>query len=160
MDGILYDIMKIYLAQMDSAIKISEIICKHSDREELSGDDIICGLIFRLMRPMNDNEIEKSLNKASSILNDEYNSEDEEEDMTINYEIPKISRKIRRPVWRIDHGDEDNVVPIIHSKLMYEAMKKQKIDVVFNIHKGVNHNSWENVFDDPKFIPWLFRQTK
>ena len=43
---------------------------------------------------------------------------------------------------------------------MYEAMKKQKIDVVFNIHKGVNHNSWENVFDDPKFIPWLFRQTK
>ncbi|MEE3034970.1 MAG: prolyl oligopeptidase family serine peptidase [Bacteroidota bacterium] len=73
---------------------------------------------------------------------------------------PKISKKIRQPAWRIDHGDKDNVVPIIHSKLMYEAMKKEKIDVIFKIHKGVNHNSWDNLFSDPDFIPWLFTQSK
>lgn len=73
---------------------------------------------------------------------------------------PEISKKIRQPAWRIDHGDKDNVVPIIHSKLMYEAMKKEKIDVIFKIHKGVNHNSWDNLFSDPDFIPWLFTQSK
>jgi len=97
MDQTLYDIVKVYLAQMDSAIKISETICKHSEREELSGDDIICGLIYRLMRPMSQDEIQLSLNKANTILNDNYDSEDEEEEENImkNYEIPKISRKIK-----------------------------------------------------------------
>ena len=64
MEEAVYDIIKVYLAQMDSAIKISEIICKHSDHEELMGDDIICGLVYRLMRPMSDNEIQDSLSKA------------------------------------------------------------------------------------------------
>ena len=73
---------------------------------------------------------------------------------------PKISNRIRRPAWRIDHGDRDNVVPIMHSKLMYESMKKEKIDVIFKIHEGVYHNSWNNVFSDPEFIPWLFAQSK
>ena len=73
---------------------------------------------------------------------------------------PKISNRIRRPAWRIDHGDRDNVVPIMHSKLMYESMKKEKIDVIFKIHEGVYHNSWNNVYSDPEFIPWLFAQSK
>ena len=73
---------------------------------------------------------------------------------------PKISNRIRRPAWRIDHGDRDNVVPIMHSRLMYESMKKEKIDVIFKIHEGVYHNSWNNVFSDPEFIPWLFAQSK
>ena len=51
---------------------------------------------------------------------------------------PKISKRIRHTSWRIDHGDRDNVVPIIHSELMYKAMKEEKIDVIFKIHKGVN----------------------
>ena len=31
--------MKAYLAQIDSSLKISDIICQHSNREELTGDD-------------------------------------------------------------------------------------------------------------------------
>ena len=73
---------------------------------------------------------------------------------------PKISKKIRHTSWRIDHGDKDNVVPIMHSELMYKAMKKEKIDVIFKVHKGVNHNSWDNLFSDPDFIPWLFSKSK
>ena len=91
-----YDILKVYLAQMDSAIKISEKICNHSDREEINGDDIICGLVYRLMRPMSDNEIQDSLSKADTILNDEYDSEDnDEEDIMISYEKSKVLRKIK-----------------------------------------------------------------
>lgn len=95
MDQSVYDIIKVYLAQMESAIKISETISKHSNREDVNGDDIICGLVYRLMRPMTKIEIDESLNKAETILNDEYDSDDNDDENIIeNYEIPKISRKI------------------------------------------------------------------
>ena len=73
---------------------------------------------------------------------------------------PKIARKIRRPSWRIDHGQEDEVVPIQLSKQMAEALEKKKANVQLNIYPNVNHNSWENVFADPAFLPWLFSQSK
>ena len=100
-DSMIYDLIKVHIAQMDSAIKISQIICEHSDHEELSGDDIICGLIYRLMTPMTQEEIEQSLEKADNILNedegDEGEEDEEEEYDTIaeTYEVPTVSRKIK-----------------------------------------------------------------
>ncbi len=73
---------------------------------------------------------------------------------------PKIARKIRRPAWRIDHGEIDEVVPIALSEQMVEALKKKKNQVMFNRYPDVNHNSWDNVFADPGFLPWLFSQSK
>ena len=37
-----YDMMKVYLAQMNSAVKISKILCEHSSKEEkeLTGDQL------------------------------------------------------------------------------------------------------------------------
>lgn len=72
----------------------------------------------------------------------------------------KIARKIRRPSWRIDHGEADEVVPVQLSKLMADALKKKKTNVQLNLYPGVKHNSWENVFADPTFLPWLFSQSK
>jgi len=80
MDQMTYDLIKVYLAQMDSSIKISEIIREHSKREELTADDIICGLIYRLMTPMSDEEIKNSLNKAEEILNNSDSEGEEEEE--------------------------------------------------------------------------------
>ena len=96
-DDNINNIIKVYLAQMDSAIKISEKLCDHSDRSEITGDDIICGLIYRLMRPMSDNEMTESLSNASLLLDgdggeDEDEYEDEED---VFFEIPKVSRKIK-----------------------------------------------------------------
>lgn len=73
---------------------------------------------------------------------------------------PMIARKIRRPSWRIDHGDEDSVVPIKLSEQMVTSLENQKANVKYNIYKGVNHNSWDNVFADVSFLPWLFSQKK
>tara|TARA_B110000027_G_scaffold4290_1_gene3908 strand:- start:2579 stop:3349 length:771 start_codon:yes stop_codon:yes gene_type:complete len=73
---------------------------------------------------------------------------------------PKIARKIRRPVWRIDHGEADQVVTVDHSKKMVAALLKKKASVVYNWYPGVNHNSWDTVFGDPEFLPWLFAQKK
>ena len=95
-----YDMMKVYLAQTNSALKISKIICEHSEREELSGNDIICGLIYRLMNPMDQSEIDENLNTADELLNEEdyddedYNDEDYDE-IEEKYEKPKISKKIQ-----------------------------------------------------------------
>lgn len=102
-DDLLNNVMKAYLAQIDSSLKISDIICQHSNREELTGDDIICGLIYRLMTPMSNDELELSLNNASSILNDNLEEDelenelrdDLEDENHINYEISEISRKIK-----------------------------------------------------------------
>ena len=100
-DKIFYDLMKAYLAQMDSALKISNIVYEHSDREEgLTGDDVICGLIYRLMKPMTKEEIEESLNNAGTILDTECSESDEEETLDYDsieeqYEKPKISHKIK-----------------------------------------------------------------
>ena len=101
-DKLFYDMIKVYLAQMDSAVKISSIVCEHSDRTEITGDDIICGLVYRLMVPMSQEEIQQSMDKADSILEEESESEEseeseEEEYDTIEetYEIPTVSRKIK-----------------------------------------------------------------
>lgn len=73
---------------------------------------------------------------------------------------PKIARKIKRPAWRIDHGTDDRVVAISYSKKMVAALLKKRASVVYNWYPDVNHNSWDNVFADPKFISWLFDQKK
>lgn len=73
---------------------------------------------------------------------------------------PKIARRIRRPAWRIDHGEEDEVVDVSLSIKMVEALEDKGAKVIFNTYPKVNHNSWNNVFADPDFLPWLFSQSK
>ena len=78
------NILKCFIAQMDSAMKISSIISDHSEDKTLDGDNVICGLIYRLMTPMEDTEMMDSLNKANVIMNgntdsdSDYDSEEEE----------------------------------------------------------------------------------
>ena len=95
-DEAIHNIIKVYLAQMDSAMKISKIICEHSDDEEniLTGDHIICGLIYRLMVPMTDEDMSESLDKADDIINDS-GSDSDEEDEEISYEVSKEKRKLK-----------------------------------------------------------------
>ena len=89
-DEAINNIIKVYLAQMNSALKISKIICEHSNEEELTGDHIICGLIYRLMVPMTDEDMSESLNKADNILNDlEDETDESDSDEEISYDIPK-----------------------------------------------------------------------
>ena len=92
MEEAIHDILKVYFAQIQSAIKISEIICEHANREELTGDDIICGLVYRLMTPIPEDEIVEALNTAENILNEDSEEEDE---IVVIYDPPEIPRKIK-----------------------------------------------------------------
>ena len=102
-DEAIYNMTKVYLAQIDSSMKISKILCEHSDENILSGDHIICGLIYRLMIPMTDGEMLDSLDKADHLMNDTDSGEessddddfksDEEEDF--NIEISDKKRPLK-----------------------------------------------------------------
>ena len=80
MEQVINDIIKVCVAQTHSAVKISEIVCEHSDRDVMKGHDIICGLVYRLMVPMTEEEITEAMEKAEDILN---GSDEESEDYEI-----------------------------------------------------------------------------
>jgi len=80
-DEAVNNIIKVYLAQMNSAVKISDIICDHSkDEDEITGDHIISGLIYRLMVPMTDEDMAESLEKADNFMNESTSEEELEDD--------------------------------------------------------------------------------
>tara|TARA_A100001015_G_scaffold177867_1_gene197745 strand:- start:14 stop:475 length:462 start_codon:yes stop_codon:yes gene_type:complete len=97
-DEAIYNMTKVYLAQIESSMRISKILCEHSEEKDLSGDHIICGLIYRLMVPMTDGEMLDSLDKAEHLLNDtdsdeEFDESDDEEDF--NIEISDKNRPLK-----------------------------------------------------------------
>lgn len=75
-------ILKSVLANNISAMKISKILCEHSQNDILTTDMVVSGLIYRLMTPMNEEEQIKSIDEAESILYAE--SSDEEEIETVD----------------------------------------------------------------------------
>lgn len=90
-------IMQVFIAQMDSAMKVSKIVSSHSDENELSPDSVIAGLVYRLMTPMSQEEINECMGNADEILNDETSDEeyiDMEEGEII---LPEEPRKVKYP---------------------------------------------------------------
>ena len=73
------NLIQVILANASSAAKISNILCDHSDDKILKADEIICGLIYRLMTPMTDQEITDSMNKAKELMYEESSSDDDDE---------------------------------------------------------------------------------
>ena len=101
-DEAVHNIIKVYLEQVNSALIISNIICEHSEEDDeniLTSDHIICGLIYRLMVPMTDEDMNESFNTADEILdgiNDSSESDDESGDESEELECKKsdVKRKL------------------------------------------------------------------
>jgi len=79
-------ILKSVLANNISAMKISKILREHSQKDILTTDMVVSGLIYRLMTPMNNAELKRSIDEAESMLYAE-SSEDEEEIETVDEPI-------------------------------------------------------------------------
>ena len=79
MDEVLEPLIKSFLAQMDSAMKVSELISQHDGSEEIKVDHLITGLVYRLMVPMTNEEVDTALEAAQEIMDklDETDSEEE-----------------------------------------------------------------------------------
>ena len=100
-------IIKAFLSQMDSAMKISDMLAKHDNSNEITVDHIITGLVYRLMVPMTNKQIQESLESAQQILNklDHTDSEDsdyDEIDECYSSDITFGSRKVIPPKCNCD----------------------------------------------------------
>lgn len=80
-------LIKSFLGQMDSAMKISDILAKHDNSDEIKVDHLISGLVYRLMVPMSNEEITESLESAQEIVDKLEQTDSEEEDELDNSAI-------------------------------------------------------------------------
>tara|TARA_B100000212_G_scaffold328869_1_gene293544 strand:- start:349 stop:801 length:453 start_codon:yes stop_codon:yes gene_type:complete len=109
MDELIEPVIKAYLSQISSAMKISEVLSQHANSEEIRVDDLIGGLVYRLMVPMSNEEIEDSLNHAEQIL-DNLDETDSDEEQSNQYDLlsetypnsTTITRKIKSPLCNCD----------------------------------------------------------
>lgn len=58
------------------------------------------------------------------------------------------------PTW-LHHGDSDVVVPVAESRALYAALQKLNADTRYSEYPGVNHNSWDNAYNDQAFSDWF-----
>jgi hypothetical protein len=103
MDNTFESLLQVYLAQMDSAMKVSDLLAKHSNSDEITVDHLIGGLVYRLMVPMTNEEVDASIGVAKQIMEklDESDScsESEYDEIDETYEKTDFgSRKVIRPV--------------------------------------------------------------
>lgn len=63
------------------------------------------------------------------------------------------------PFW-IFHGDKDGVVPVENSRRMYDRLVQLGGKVRYKEYPDVNHNSWENAYDEVILLPWMFLKSK
>ena len=100
-ENVQMNILKCFIAQMDSAMKIAGILADHGETKILDGDNVVAGLVYRLMNPMSDEEMYASLNKANEIMNNDtesdYDSEEEEEFLE---EGNKYDDELKDKSWR------------------------------------------------------------
>jgi predicted peptidase len=66
------------------------------------------------------------------------------------------SKKQTSTRFWVFHGDIDAVVDVKHSRVMYDRLKELKANVKYTEYPGVNHNSWDNAYAEPDFLPWMF----
>lgn len=109
------NILTCFLAQMDSAMKISQIIKQHSEDKILDGDKVISGLVYRLMTPMSNDDMMQSLNNAKDIMNnsdceeshssdesyssDEYSDDDSDDDYNFEEESKLYDIELKDKQW-------------------------------------------------------------
>lgn len=73
---------------------------------------------------------------------------------------PKNVKKYKKvPLW-VFHGEKDDIVPVSLSEQVVGALRDKKASVKFTVYPGVNHNSWDNAFQERELLPWLFSNSK
>ena len=98
MDENLKPLLQAFLGQMESAMKVSDVLADHASSEEITVDHLITGLVYRLMVPMTNDEITLSLASAGQLidsLNDscsDTDDEEEEEELVVEHDFG--SRKV------------------------------------------------------------------
>ncbi len=60
-------------------------------------------------------------------------------------------------VW-VFHGESDEVVPVVESSAMFDALQAAGGRVRYTELPGIGHNSWDAAYGSPSFATWLLEQ--
>jgi predicted peptidase len=71
-------------------------------------------------------------------------------------DVTNYNGKMRRTQFWVFHGDQDAVVDVKNSREMVDRLEAVGVRVKYTEYSGVNHNSWDNAFAEPKFLSWMF----
>lgn len=71
-----------------------------------------------------------------------------------------IAPQLKNVHWWIFHGDKDEAVNPLYAVTMVKALQQINVPIKYTLYPNVGHNSWDNVFVEPDFIPWLFSNKK
>jgi predicted peptidase len=69
----------------------------------------------------------------------------------------KASKLIHMPVWAF-HGEKDEAVSVERSRIMIAAIKKAGGAPKYTEYKGAGHVIWNDVFNEPDLLSWVFAQ--
>jgi len=61
---------------------------------------------------------------------------------------------LKCPVWAF-HGDKDDTVPPIYSRLMVDAVNERGGNAKYTIFHNVWHDSWVPAYEETTLIDWL-----
>ncbi len=64
------------------------------------------------------------------------------------------SRLKKVPVWAF-HGAKDNVVPLVRSQEMVDAVKKAGGDAKLTVYPEATHDSWTETYNNPELYEWF-----
>ena len=140
MDEVLESLLTVFLAQIDSAMSISEILAEHAGEKEMTPDALITGLVYRLMTPMKEDELQEAVTKGKEMVDRIYDSDesgesDSEEEEDISLELPE------EPVARIIKRNTCNCEICIKARvclLNYHAYETQD-PLSGKFHNAINH---------------------
>ena len=140
MDDVLESLLTVFLAQIDSAMSISEILAEHAGEKEMTPDALITGLVYRLMTPMKGDELQEAVKKGKEMVDRIYDSDESgesgsEEEEDISLELPE------EPVARIIKRNTCNCEICIAARvclLNYHAYETQD-PLSERFHNAINH---------------------
>ena len=138
MDNLLETTIQAYLAQMDSAMKVSDLLANHENSEEITVDHIIGGLVYRLMVPMSNDELINSIDAAKQIIekldDSDSCSESEYDQIEEIYENTDFgSRKVKHPICNCEICSKLRVCLInYHNHECSDALAQRFKDAIDN----------------------------
>ena len=105
-------LIQAYLSQVSSAMKVSDVLAKHDNSEEITPDHLIGGLVYRLMVSMTETELHESIDTAKEIMDklEQTDSEDSDydeldecyNDQMIHTHHTEVPRKLKPPKCNCD----------------------------------------------------------
>jgi predicted peptidase len=71
----------------------------------------------------------------------------------------RVCRMKEVPVWAF-HGRQDDVVPLLKSSEMVDALKACGGDARLTVYPDANHDSWTATYENPEVYNWLLQHKK